>query len=97
MTLGKELDEKMVGKGSKGADERNEFLEKNKQTVIHDEHVWTNKTKDLQSQEQTDLGMNSVRWQKVGVSLRKKNNIAVIDNFNRKKKVLQSSMHFHTL
>ena len=30
----------------KGADERNEFFEKNKQTVMYDERVWTNKAKD---------------------------------------------------
>ena len=30
----------------KGANERNEFFGKNKQTVIYDEQVWTNKAKD---------------------------------------------------
>ena len=53
-----------------GANKNNEFFE-NKQTVImYDEQVRTNKAKDLQSQERTDLGMNCIRWQKVDVSLR---------------------------
>ena len=30
----------------KGADERNKFFEKNKQSVMYDEHVRANKTKD---------------------------------------------------
>ena len=37
---------------------------------MYDEQVRTNKAADLQSQGRTDLGMN-VRWQKVGVSLRR--------------------------
>ena len=44
----------------KGADERNDFFEKNKQTVMYDEQVRTNKAKDYQSQGRTDLGMNFV-------------------------------------
>ena len=36
---------------------------------MYDERVQTNKAKDLQSQGRTDLGMNSFRWQKVGISL----------------------------
>ena len=48
---------------AKGADERNELFGKktNKQTVIYDEQVRSNKAKDLQSQGRTDLGMNFVR------------------------------------
>ena len=49
----------------KEATERNEFFEKNKQTEIYDEQSRTNKAKDLQSQERTDLGMNPVRWQRL--------------------------------
>ena len=45
----------------KGANERNEFFEKNKQTVISNEQVRTNKAEDQQSQGRTDLGTNSVR------------------------------------
>ena len=45
----------------KGANERNKFFEKNKQTVMYDEQVRTNKAKDLQSQKRTDLGMNPGR------------------------------------
>ena len=37
---------------------------------MYDEQVQTNKAKDLQSQGRIGMGMNSVRWQKVGVSLR---------------------------
>ena len=46
----------------KGAYERNDYFEKNKQTKIqvYDEQIRTNKAKDYQSQGQTDLGMNSV-------------------------------------
>ena len=48
----------------KGAYERNDNFEKNKQTVIlvYDEHVQTNMAKDYQSQEWTDLGMNNVMY-----------------------------------
>ena len=35
----------------KGAYERNDYFEKNKQTAIYDEQVWTNKVKDYQSQD----------------------------------------------
>ena len=46
----------------KGANERNEFFfKKNKQTVMYDEQVRTNKAKDNQYQGQTDFGMHSVR------------------------------------
>ena len=45
----------------KGANERNKFSKKNKQTVMYDEQVRTNKAKDYQSQGRTDLGMKSVR------------------------------------
>ena len=34
---------------------------KNKQTVMYDEQIQTNKAKDKQSQGRTDLGMNFVR------------------------------------
>ena len=44
----------------KGANERNEFFEKNKQTVMYDEQVRTNKANDKLSRWGTDLGMNSV-------------------------------------
>ena len=30
----------------KGADERNKFFKKNKQTVMYNEQVWTNKAND---------------------------------------------------
>ena len=53
----------------KDVNERNELFEKNKQTVMFDEQYRTNKAKDKQSQERTDFGMNSVRWQKISVSL----------------------------
>ena len=36
---------------------------------MYEEQVRMNKVKDLQSQGWTDLGMNSIRWQTVGVSL----------------------------
>ena len=49
----------------KGAYERNDYFEKNKQTVIYDEQVWTKKAKDYQSQGRTDFG-DELR----GVSLR---------------------------
>ena len=46
-------------------------------------------------------GMNSVRWQKVGISLPKWNDIAVIDIFNEKRKCCNHrcpvSVYFHTL
>ena len=44
----------------KGAYKRNDYFEKNKQTVIYDQQVRTSKAKDYQSQGRTDLGMNSV-------------------------------------
>ena len=44
----------------KGANERNELFEKNKQPVMYNEQVQTNKTKGQQSQGRNDLGMNSV-------------------------------------
>ena len=65
----------------------NSFLKKKRQTVMFDEQVRTNKAKDKQSQERTDLGMNSVRWQKIGVLLRQWNDIAVIDIFNGKESI----------
>ena len=45
----------------KGAHERNKFFKKNKQTVMYDKQVRTNKAKDEQSPGRTDFGMNSVR------------------------------------
>ena len=53
---------------------------------MYDEQGRKNKAKDLQSQERTDLGMNSVRRQKFGLLLRQLNDIAVIDVFNEKRK-----------
>ena len=40
----------------KGANERNEFFVKYKQTVMYDEEVQTNKAKDYQCQGRTDMG-----------------------------------------
>ena len=37
---------------------------------MYDEQVKTNKAKDYQFQGRTDVGMNSVWWENVGVSLR---------------------------
>ena len=53
--------EKTVVAFVKGTNERNEFFEKNKQTLMYDEQVRANKAKDQQSQGQTDLGLNFVR------------------------------------
>ena len=68
---------------------------------MYDKQVWKNKAKHQQSQEQTDLGINSIRWQKVGISLRQQNHIAVKDIFNEKRKCCNhrcpDSVYFHTL
>ena len=46
----------------------------------------TNKSKDEQAQVRTDLGMNTIRWQRSCVSLRQHNAIANIGIFDKKKK-----------
>ena len=58
------------------------------------------KAKDLQSQGRTYLGMNSVRWQRFGVSLSQLNDIPVIDIFSKKRKCCNQqwsySVYFNT-
>ena len=49
---------------------------------MSDEQALTNKSMDEQAQGRTDLEMDTVRWQRLCVSLRQWNAIAVKDIFN---------------